>query len=121
MRLSAEALDRMRDAVGDDAEVLADILESFVEEVDGLLAALSEGARVGQAPVMGRAAHTLKSSARDLGDAELAELCATLEHEARQGTVDRAEERAVAIAAASLALKQDVAAYVRALREGASS
>lgn len=121
MTLAPEALARLREAIGDDDEVLADILQSFVDEAGPLAEALLTAARDGDLAVIGRAAHTLKSSARDLGDAPLADVCADLEREARTGRVEQAEERAARVAAASLALRDEVAAQVQALRLSGSA
>lgn len=117
MGLTAEALLRIRDAVGDDDEIVADILQSFVDEVDGLLEKLSAAAATGDAGTLRRIAHTLKSSCRDLGDHVAAELCAALEHEARSGEIPDAGGKVTAIAEAGTSLKSQVVAYLVSLKE----
>jgi HPt (histidine-containing phosphotransfer) domain-containing protein len=118
MGLTAEALQRIRDAVGDDDEVLADILQSFVDEVDGLLDRLSAAADLGDAGSLRRIAHTLKSSCRDLGDHVAADLCASLEHEARDGEIADAGRKLASIACAGRNLKSEVVAYLFQLKQG---
>lgn len=118
MGLTAEALRRIRDAVGDDDEIVADILQSFVDEVDGLLDRLSAAAEASDARTLRMIAHTLKSSCRDLGDHVAADLCASLEHEARDGAVVDTGGKTASIANAARGLKSDVVAYLAGLRLG---
>lgn len=118
MGLSMEAMQRMRDAIGDDDLVLADILQSFVDEVDGLLATLESAACEGNVKSMRQSAHTLKSSCRDLGAEDLADLCARMEGEARNDIIGEAEQKSAKISAGCLALKAEVIVFVRKLYEG---
>lgn len=112
MGLTAQALQRIRDAVGDDDEILADILQSFVVELDPLLLRLSVGARDQDMVALRQAAHTLKSSCRDLGDEALARLCADLEDSARKGSVDQPVQQAASIASRCLVLKSEVESFI---------
>jgi histidine phosphotransfer protein HptB len=113
MRYSEQALNRMKEAIGGDDAVLADILQSFVDEAEALSAKLREPpSSLAPGPVA-RIVHTIKSSARDFGDDELAILCAAMEGEARNGAVSELERRALDIAEKCQALGSDIAAYVR--------
>ncbi len=78
MGLSQEALQRMREVIGEDDLVLADILQSFVDEVDQLVDGLVASVAQANAVNARIAAHTLKASCRDLGDHVTAELCASI-------------------------------------------
>jgi len=71
-------LDELRDVVGDQ-EALAELTESFLTTAPGLVDQLQTSARSGDVAEFGRAAHTLKSSARDFGATALADTCAALE------------------------------------------
>ncbi|MFN4143937.1 MAG: Hpt domain-containing protein [Aestuariivirga sp.] len=113
MRYSTPAMDRMKEAIGGDAAVLADILQSFVEEADTLAATLHREMERQSMEGVGRTVHTIKSSARDFGDDELAQLCAGVEQEARGGAVNDLERRGSEIAGKCLQLRDDVAAYIR--------
>jgi histidine phosphotransfer protein HptB len=114
---ASEALARMRAAVGDDDEIIADILQSFVDEADGLVADLSTAALASDFRKVGMVAHTIKTSALDLGHSSLAKLCAALEYEARAGAVHDVVEKAQAIVNDCLALKEGVARYIATLQD----
>ena len=117
MGLTSEALKRIRDAVGDDDLVIADILQSFVDEVDGLLDKLSSAAATNDMKTLGRIAHTLKSSCRDLGDQAAGDLCAKLESDARAGEVLAAGAGIAMISDACLELKSEVISYLNPIEE----
>jgi len=112
MGLTREAIQRIRDAVGDDDLVIADILQSFVDEVDGLLRQLSDAAATNDVKTLYRVSHTLKSSCRDLGDEAAGDLCAKLENEARAGEVSEVGAASCLIADKILALKSEVFSYL---------
>ncbi|MBC2834036.1 Hpt domain-containing protein [Paragemmobacter straminiformis] len=114
MGLTREAIQRMRDAVGDDDLVIADILQSFVDEVGSLSDQLTTAAAAMDVKALHRIAHTLKSSCRDLGDGVTGDLCAKLEADARAGEVADAATAAKAINARLRDLRSEVAAYLSA-------
>jgi histidine phosphotransfer protein HptB len=113
MRYSEKALNRMKEAIGGDEVVLSDILQSFVDEAEILVAKLRAGPESLGPGHVSRIVHTIKSSARDFGDDELAGLCAAVEGEARGGAISDLERRALDIAEKCQALGKDIAAYVR--------
>ena len=117
MGLTSEAIQRIRDAVGDDDLVIADILQSFVDEVDILLEKLSAAATTNDLKTLGRIAHTLKSSCRDLGDQAAGELCAKLESDVRAGDVVETGAAIVMITEACLELKSEVISYLGPIME----
>lgn len=119
MGLKHEALQRIRDAVGDDDYVIADILQSFVDEVDGLLDQLTAAAESDDLKTLHRISHTLKSSCKDLGDEAAGDLCAKLESDARAGKVSGADAASRMIADKVYALKSEVVGYL-ASRQGSS-
>ncbi|MGL6210797.1 MAG: Hpt domain-containing protein [Paracoccaceae bacterium] len=112
MGLTQEAIQRIRDAVGDDDSVIADILQSFVDEVDGLLGQLTAAAASDDLKTLYRIAHTLRSSCRDLGDEAASDLCAKLESDARSGNVSEAGAASGIIAKKVYALKSEVVGYL---------
>jgi HPt (histidine-containing phosphotransfer) domain-containing protein len=113
MGLTAKALQRLRDAVGEDDAVIADILQSFVDEQAGLLDKLFTAAANGDAPTMGRVAHTLKSLCRDLGDETAGDLCARLERDAREGELQEVGTTAELIIASCRSLEAEVVSYLK--------
>jgi histidine phosphotransfer protein HptB len=112
MRISLQALARMRELIGGDKDVLADILQSLIDEADPLAESVLAAARDGKFNTLRRAAHAIKSSARDFGDSELAALCADVELGSRQGLMADAIASAHKIAECCIALKRDLAAYI---------
>lgn len=79
------ALERMKTTIGGDPQVLAEIIKSFIDEVETMLPAFDRAAAASDTQTIARIAHTIKASARDFGDLTLAELCASLEHDAKAG------------------------------------
>ncbi|WP_431299869.1 Hpt domain-containing protein [Tabrizicola sp. BL-A-41-H6] len=83
--LDKTALDRLTAILGDDPADLADLLETFQDEGPGLVAALQSAAVRQDGDGVRRVAHSLKSSARDIGAVALAETCAEIEAMLRAG------------------------------------
>jgi HPt (histidine-containing phosphotransfer) domain-containing protein len=79
--------------LGGDREVLAELVDAFVDEAPKHLADLRLGAAGDDVALAGRAAHTLKSNALTFGAAELASLCRRLEVAAAKGTDALAADR----------------------------
>src|SRR5262245_55154219 len=102
----------MRELIGGDKDVLAEILQSFIDEAEALAESALSAARDGKLDTLARAAHTIKSSARDFGDAELAALCADVELRSKQGVLPDAIASSEKIAEGCLALKEELAAYI---------
>lgn len=112
MSLSLDAIDRMRKIIGGDEEALAEILQSFVDEAGSLVDTLVTAAKDGRFDTLGRAAHTIKASARDFGDDELASLCADIEQRSKQGIVADAVAASQLAATGCIALKHELMAYL---------
>jgi histidine phosphotransfer protein HptB len=110
--ISYQAIDKMREIIGGDRDVLAEILESFIDEAGPLAEAVRNAARDGKLDMLGRTAHTIKSSARDFGDDELAALCAAVELSSKAGALPNALANSERIAQGCLALKEELAAYI---------
>lgn len=88
--IDMEALRRLVEVVGGDPALLPVLLDSFREEAPKLMTNLTEGA-AGDRAQLRRAAHTLKSSAKDFGLTRLAALCTELEQMARAEGGDATE------------------------------
>ena len=84
------ALQKMFDMIGRDPQVMATLVESFIEETPLLLASMHAAAETSDHKALGRAAHTMKSTAADFGADGLADLCRTLEAECHAGFPPRA-------------------------------
>ncbi|MEX0907933.1 MAG: Hpt domain-containing protein [Gemmatimonadota bacterium] len=86
--LDGAALDRLRRLGGD--TLVRRLIESFLAHGAERLDALGRGAVLGDAGLVERAAHTLKSSAGYLGATLLQQECALTEAQAHDGTIDHA-------------------------------
>jgi HPt (histidine-containing phosphotransfer) domain-containing protein len=87
MSIDKDALERLRDIVGGDEADLKELIESFLDEAPGLLDALMASRESPDMNAMRRAAHSLKSNAKDMGALAMSELCARIEHSSAAGTV----------------------------------
>jgi histidine phosphotransfer protein HptB len=75
------------------ADVVADIFELFVADVPSRVARLQRAIDDRSGDAVLREAHALKGSALGVGAARLAGLCSAIEHDAREGRLDRATHR----------------------------
>lgn len=95
--IDPRALERLMETLGGDPADLADIIESFLEEGPTLLASMQQAIAAGDGGMLKRAAHSLKSNARDLGAEKLASMCQAVESGIKQG--DDGQEHVAAVAA----------------------
>ncbi|HKD93274.1 MAG TPA: GAF domain-containing protein [Gaiellaceae bacterium] len=84
------ALGSLRDLGGD--EFLAEVIDAFLGDAPELIATLRRSVDEQSPEELRRAAHTLKSNGATLGAEVFAELCRTLEHQAKAGELDGASE-----------------------------
>jgi len=89
--LDPVALNRLLQVVGDSREVLAELIDSFLEDAPELLQTMTAAAQTGDAKSLRRAAHTLKSNSADFGALELCDLCKELEARAKNEDLANAE------------------------------
>jgi histidine phosphotransfer protein HptB len=104
--IDLRALERLQDMLGGDPADVAEIVESLLGEAPALLAEMQDAAGRGDLAALGRAAHSLKSNARDVGADTLAALCQSVESAVRSG---QGPEDPAAAAAAILAEWKGVA------------
>jgi len=74
------------------AELMVDLIDSYVELAPQLLTDIQTGIEQENYELFARAAHSLKSSSASLGANYLAELCQGLEHGGRSQTLDTIPE-----------------------------
>jgi histidine phosphotransfer protein HptB len=79
LAIDKHALDKLREIVGGQEADLVELVDSFLEEGPVLAEQLAAAQLTFDLVGMRRAAHSLKSNARDMGASELAEICAKLE------------------------------------------
>jgi HPt (histidine-containing phosphotransfer) domain-containing protein len=81
--LEPAAVRALSELLGGDREALVELVDAFLDEAPQRLAELRQGAEQGDAALVGRAAHTLKSNGSTFGAVEFASLCRRLEAAAR--------------------------------------
>jgi len=112
----AETLDpailaELCEAVGDDSEFVDSMVDTYLAEAPGFLAAIDAAVAAGDAGALLVPAHTLKGNSTTLGVQRLAEIARSLEERARGGSLDGAADDA---AAARAELDRAVAALATA-------
>jgi HPt (histidine-containing phosphotransfer) domain-containing protein len=113
-----EALDKLLELIGGDPGSLAELIESFLDESPILVEQMQRAANVGDQTSLGRAAHTLKSSARDFGASQLSVLCEVLEKSCREGMPEHAAVPVNAIAAECILAQQELTIHLTELKRG---
>jgi HPt (histidine-containing phosphotransfer) domain-containing protein len=99
MTLDPAALAEMLDMVGDDADFVGDIVDTYLADAPGQLTGMRSALEEGDLATLGRLAHTLKGNSRNVGANALAEISRTLEEQARAGDATDAGPRIDAAAA----------------------
>ena len=116
--LDAGALEALRALDKDGTRgVVNRVLDIYLRDTPNLIAEIQAGAAANDLDRLGRAAHSLKSSSRNVGATSLAEICRRLERSASEGRVAEAEMLATAI----LDAHANAARLVREKLEGAES
>lgn len=85
--LDPGAWDTLEEMVGHDADFLAEMIDTFLEDAPGLIAELDGAITIGDAAALRRAAHTLKSNSRTFGALRLGDLGQAIEEHAAKGRV----------------------------------
>lgn len=88
--LDPVAVDALRELVGDDPEMLREIVVAFLEDAPERLGEITGGLDEGDSTLVRRAAHTLKSNAMTFGALDFANACRELEEAAKDGSLDEA-------------------------------
>jgi len=96
---------------GGDMAFVDELVDTYLEEGDGLVEDLIGAAAAGDVEAMVRPAHSMKSSSLNVGALELGALCRALEEDARSGVVNdpvgRANVVKLGFAEARAALLED--------------
>jgi PAS domain S-box-containing protein len=91
--LDAVALERLREMVGGDAQILIELIDTFLEDGPHLLADMRQAVEREDVAGLRLAAHGLKSNSADFGATVLSELCRELEMMGKAGVLEGAFER----------------------------
>jgi HPt (histidine-containing phosphotransfer) domain-containing protein len=85
LAIDRRALDKLRELVGGEESDLVELVNSFLEEGPSIMEALAESGPASGLHATRRAAHSMKSNARDMGATELAAICAGIEARCSNG------------------------------------
>ena len=110
------ALDALLETTGGDLGFLAELIDTYLGDSVGLLAAMRQAIAVANPEELRRAAHSLKSNSASFGARALASLCQELEQRARNGVLEGAPGRLAHIETAYAAVEDGL----RALCPGGS-
>lgn len=89
--LSQASLDNLWNMVGGDAQVLAELVHTFLEDAPHLLVDLRQAIARGDAAEVRLKAHSLKSNGADFGALDFSEMCRQMEMMGKSGQLDGAE------------------------------
>lgn len=98
--IDAATFQGLVEMTGGDLEFIDELVDTYIDDGQGQVAALREAAAARNVGELVRPAHSLKSSSLNLGALRLGELSRQLEEDARSGGVTDATDRVDAIAAA---------------------
>lgn len=90
--LDPRALENLREMAGGDVAFLAELLNTFTEDAQRMLADMRQALEDGDAVLLRRAAHSFKSNSAEFGATTLSALCLKLEMLARDGALEGAAE-----------------------------
>ena len=105
------ALDRLGESLGGDLSFLSELVETYLEDSTGLVAAMDAALEAGDAERLCRTAHSLKSSSATIGALRLSALSRELELSARSGQLTGAAERISLITAEFEAVRRGLASF----------
>jgi HPt (histidine-containing phosphotransfer) domain-containing protein len=94
--LDVAVLAELCEAVGDDPEFVDSLVDTYLAEAPGFLAAIDAAVRAGDPAALVIPTHTLKGNSTTMGVMRLAEIARSLEERARSGSVDGAADEASA-------------------------
>ncbi len=95
--IDPSALERLNATLGE--EFVGELIDAFLEDAPKLVVSMRQSLEKRDAVTLGRAAHTLKSNAANLGAMGLSGLCKELEEIGKQGVLDGADERVTQVEA----------------------
>ncbi|RUW53849.1 Hpt domain-containing protein [Mesorhizobium sp. M1A.F.Ca.ET.072.01.1.1] len=85
LAIDRRALDKLRELVGGEESDVVELVSSFLDEGPSIMETLAKSGPTSDLPATRRAAHSMKSNARDMGATELAGICAGIEARCAKG------------------------------------
>lgn len=97
--VDAATLDKLMVDLGDDPEVMRELVETFLQEGPRIVGEMQTALEKRDQRTLHRTAHSLKSTSATFGAGALSRLCRDLERESEQEVPEHAEVRVRAIVA----------------------
>jgi HPt (histidine-containing phosphotransfer) domain-containing protein len=91
--LDPAALENLREMAGGDTEFLMDLIDTFLTDAPQMLMDMRQALADGNAALLRRSAHSLKSNSAEFGATALSALCRELEELAQAGALDGVSEK----------------------------
>ena len=88
--LDPAALDKLREVAGGDTSLLSQLVQVFLEDAPKLLADMHQAVKTGNAELLRRSAHSLKSNSAEFGARDLSALAKRMEEMGKAGALDAA-------------------------------
>jgi len=110
--IDANVLSTLKESLGDDDEFLAELIQTFLEDAPEQLAAIRDAMAGGDAEVVRRAAHSMKSNSASFGAMALSGLCKQLEDLGKEGDLEAAVAVVPQVEAAYAQAEQALKAYL---------
>lgn len=95
--IDASVMEHLKTELGGDPALVKDLVQTFLDESPQLIARMRDASSRGDAPLLMRAAHTLKSTSATFGALRLSDLSKDLETLGRTGRTDGASGRIEAL------------------------
>ena len=98
LTLDPAAFAHLLEITGDDLEFVDELIDTYLEDSAVQLDAMRSAAEASDVAALVRPAHSLKSSSANVGAMALAEMCRSVEADARTSTIPEATNRVEACA-----------------------
>jgi HPt (histidine-containing phosphotransfer) domain-containing protein len=116
--IDAAVFANLIEMTGGDHAFVDDLVDTYLDDGQTQISALTDAAASGDQPDLVRPAHSLKSSSVNIGALRVGQLSRDLEERARSGVIDDAVDRVAAIAAAFDEARRDLLDERRRRAEG---
>ena len=90
--LDPAAIKNLREMIGGDDDFLVELIDTFFADAPQMLSDMRQSLESGDAVVLHRAAHSLKSNSAEFGGMVLSDLCRKLEEMGKVGMLDGVAE-----------------------------
>lgn len=116
--ISRESLDKLFDLVGSDFGFMAELMETFLDESQTLVARMRHALETTDQTKLRQSAHTLKSGARDFGAADVSHLCGALEAACENAWPETAPAHVQEISLAYESARSELSRHLEAAKRG---